>query len=147
MRRALPLLTLLCLAFAPAPPYRPKPDRSKEDLQKLQGAWRRVRITIDGEAHSEVGRETTILIAEDRMKYAVVGKPTNEWVFSLDGKARPPRLDRQGIKGAANGLTYLGVYRLAGDGFVLCSREGARPADFGGAGAGVYVEVYERVKP
>src|SRR5262245_47137700 len=98
MRRVLPLLAVLSLAFAPVPPYRPKPDSGKEDLKKLQGTWERVRVTIGGRVYSEVGNETTIVIADDRMNYSVAGKPTNEWVFTLDGKPKPPLFDRKGIK-------------------------------------------------
>jgi hypothetical protein len=37
MRRVVPLLAVLALAFAPVPPYRPMPDPSQEDLKKMQG--------------------------------------------------------------------------------------------------------------
>jgi hypothetical protein len=35
MRRVLPLLTVLCLGFAPAPVYRERPEPIKNDLQAL----------------------------------------------------------------------------------------------------------------
>jgi uncharacterized protein (TIGR03067 family) len=142
MRRILPLLAVLCLAFAPLP--FPKPDRSDADLKALQGEWHRALVTIDRVVHSEVGSETTIVIAGDRMKYSVAGRPTNEWEFTLDRKARPPRFDRKGLKGHAAGLTYLGIYRIDGDGFTLCSRDGHRPEGFDATGGSVFVEVYRR---
>jgi uncharacterized protein (TIGR03067 family) len=80
------------------------------------------------------------------MKYAVSGKPTNEWEFTLAPKESPKQFDRKGTKGAALGLVYLGVYRIEKDTFVLCSCPGTRPADFGGIGPGVYVETYRRMK-
>src|SRR4051812_25061488 len=89
MRRVLPLLVLLLMGFAPVPPYRPKPDTSKADLKALQGEWHRVRVTVGGTVHTEVGKETTIVITDGRMSYAVAGKPTNEWDFTLNGRARP----------------------------------------------------------
>src|SRR5205823_5143925 len=117
MRRVLPLIVLSSLAFAPAPLPRPRPGPSKSDLKKLQGEWHRVRVTIGGSLISEKGNETTIVIADDRMKYAVAGKPTNEWVFALEGKMSPTWFDRKGTKGHANGLTYLGIYRIEADTF------------------------------
>jgi uncharacterized protein (TIGR03067 family) len=146
MRRIfLPLVAGLCLAFAPAPFPRPmKPGQS--DLKALQGEWDRDRVTIGGILYSEKGRETSILIAQDRMKYAVAGKPTNEWVFTLNKDTKPPELDRKGVKGAALGFTYRGIYRLEGDTFTLCSRDNVRPMDFDTPGTGVYVEVFKRKK-
>ena len=47
MRRGLPLLAVLCLAFAPAPfPRQRRPDASKGDLQAIQGKWDRVLLRI-----------------------------------------------------------------------------------------------------
>src|SRR5262249_41670908 len=100
---------------------------------------------IAGQRHSEEGRETTVVFARDRMKYAVAGQPTNEWVVTLDGKAR--HFDRKGVKGDARGLTYRGHYRLERGTLTLCSREEKRPDGLDSAGAGVYLEVFEKTKP
>jgi uncharacterized protein (TIGR03067 family) len=142
MRRVVPLLIVLSLGFAPAPVYRER--RNADDSKALQGAWHRARVTIDGVHHTETGRETTIEIVGDRMKYAVAGEPSNEWVFTLDVKLG--RLDRKGIKGHADGLAYLGIYRIEGGTFTLCSCDGKRPANFAETGQGVFVEVYKRIK-
>ena len=120
-------------------------DIGKADLKALQGEWRRVRIVIAGEAQSEVGQETTVVFAGDRMKYSVAGKPSNEWAIKLlDGKAK--HFNRKGLKGAAQGLFYRGLYRLEGGTFTLCSREGKRPGELASREWGVYLEVFEKVK-
>ena len=49
MRKVAPFLLaggVLSLAFAPAP--LPKPDPSKEDLERMQGAWLRISATQGG---------------------------------------------------------------------------------------------------
>jgi uncharacterized protein (TIGR03067 family) len=146
MRWVMPLLAALSLALAPAPFPRSKPDEGKAALNVLQGEWSRVRVTVGGVPHSEVGNETTIVITGDRMKYANAGKPSNEWTLRLDGKAAPARLDRKGVSEVVAGFDYLGIYRIEGDTFTLCSCYQRRPTEFGEAGRGVYLEVFERVK-
>jgi uncharacterized protein (TIGR03067 family) len=144
MCRVLLVLAVLSLGLAPAP--LPRPDKSKEDLKRLQGEWHRVRVTVGGNFYLEKPHETTIVVAGDRMKYALAGRPTNEWAFTLDATRGPPRFDRKGVKGDANGLIFRGIYRLDGDTFILCSREGDRPVDFRGAAPSVYVEAFQRKK-
>lgn len=149
MCRVMPLLAaLLSLALAPAPFPRSKPDEEgKAALKALQGEWSRVRVTVSGVPHSEVGNETTVTITGDRMKYTNAGKASNEWTLRLDGKATTPaRLDRKGASAVVTGFDYLGIYRIEGDTFTLCSCYQERPTEFGGAGRGVYLEVFERVK-
>ena len=49
MRRALPLLAVACLAFAPAPFHRDaRVDAGKEDLRRMQGEWVVVSRTRNG---------------------------------------------------------------------------------------------------
>jgi uncharacterized protein (TIGR03067 family) len=145
MRRFLPLAFLLAAGFAPMP--FPRPDPSKEDLKKLQGEWHRVRHTISGGLRSESTSGITILIAGDRMKYAVDGKPAYEWVCTLDRKTRPMRFDRKRPPGAASAVIFWGIYRLEGDTLTLCWHDGERPIDFSETRAGAYTEVFERKKP
>jgi uncharacterized protein (TIGR03067 family) len=148
MRRLLPLFAILCVAFAPAPfPRVSKSGPSKDDLKALQGKWHRVRVTIGGVLRPETGKEPAIVVADNRMDYTVTPNLANTWVFTLDGTTNPTRFDRKGIIGCAKGFTYLGIYRIEGDTFTLCSCDGYRPKSFGDTRAGVFVEVFKRTKP
>jgi uncharacterized protein (TIGR03067 family) len=138
------LFAFASLAFAPLP--FPKPRPAATDLDALQGEWQRVRVTVNGTVYDESKAPTTIVIEGGRMKYAVSGKPTNEWEFTLAPKEGPKQFDRKGTRGAALRLVYLGVYRIEKDTFILCSCPGTRPTNFDGVGIGVYLETFTRKK-
>lgn len=143
--RGVLLFSSLCLAFAPAPPPRPKPDTSAWDLKALQGTWHRVSCTINGRSLA-IGRgETTIAVVGRDMKFFFNGRPTTEWVFTINGKMRPSWLDREEVGFPANGLRR-GIYRIENNAFTLLSSWGNRPRDYG-ARDGVMVEVFTRIKP
>jgi hypothetical protein len=67
MRRLTPLLILVAAGFAPAPP--PKASRSEADLKKMQGAWRLVEATEDGQPLSLRHLRRYVEVVGDRLKY------------------------------------------------------------------------------
>jgi uncharacterized protein (TIGR03067 family) len=144
MRRALPLLILMSLAFAPAPQPRAKPDTTAADLKRLQGVWLRVSSPID--VRSVATSEVTVSIEGRKMSFAFDGRPTRSWSFTLDGRPTLPCLDQGEAGFPANGILR-GIYRLDGDTLTLNSRRGGRPDNFSGNGEGVIVEVFKRKKP
>jgi hypothetical protein len=78
------------------------------------------------------------------MHFAVGGRPTLEWAFTLDAGTKPRRLDRKEV--GPVGVVRLGVYRIDGSTFTLHSSDAARPGDFTGSGDRVVVEVFKRSK-
>ena len=145
MRRTALLVVLSSLAFAPAPVYRVKPDK-RTDLDKMQGAWVRVSISINGQRHEEAVGSTVVIIKGDTMSF---GSPTDTWRLTLDATKSPKRIDRPQLGGS---LCFLEIYKLEGDSLVLCSRESKsesdRPAGFDPAvQPGVWLHAYERKKP
>jgi hypothetical protein len=54
MRRVLPLIAVLLIGFAPAP--FPKPNRSQEDLKKMQGSWELLYTVMNGKREYPSGK-------------------------------------------------------------------------------------------
>jgi uncharacterized protein (TIGR03067 family) len=142
MSPTLPILAALAAAFAPAPfAKRTSSNTAAEDLRTLQGEWRRLSRTIGGRSLG-LGAQTTLTIKGSRMQFAVDGRSTREWTFSLEARTNPRRLDRKEV--GAVGTVRLGIYRIEGDTFTLHSSDAARPGDFTGSGNRVIVEVFKR---
>src|SRR5262249_11679233 len=127
MRRlALVLLAASLVAFAPAPvPKRPRAEPIPADLKAMRGVWHRVGFTPGGAHINEKARTILAVSSAGRMTYA--GGEDEEWTFTLDVHARPPRLDREVVGEASS--ARLGIYRLAGDSLTLCSSQTSRPVD------------------
>jgi uncharacterized protein (TIGR03067 family) len=112
VRCTLPLFALLCVAFAPAPFPKAKPDR-QTDLEKLQGDWDLVSETYRGQTHT---RKMTAVIYKDSL--ALVTKDwTSRYRFTLDPKAKPPTID---MRLAGDSHRMHAVYRLRGDVLTIC---------------------------
>jgi uncharacterized protein (TIGR03067 family) len=148
MRRVLPLLAVLSLAFAPVPPYRPNPDPSKGDLQKLQGAWVRFHCSVDGQVIKERPGGVTAKIEGASMAF---GSPGDTWDVTLDAGKVPKRIDSRNTTRKGKGSVYLGLYRLEGDTLTIVWRRddagGGRPSGFDPAEPNVMLHAYTRKRP
>lgn len=160
MSRAVSLLVaaVLSLAFAPAPPYRPKPDPGKEDLKKMQGTWAVARRSVAGSVSRTDGQDMTVVIEGDRIRFLVKGEVRTEWAITLDPTKSPKVLDRTLVPGkgtvkTANGtpIVHRGIYLLDGDtlrlSHSLTQGSQARPSDFEGSGRNENMYVLKRLKP
>src|SRR5262245_29871738 len=107
MRRVLPLHAVFLLGFAPAPPYRPMPDSSKEDLKAMQGVWT-----------ERFADSAAVTIIGDRMEYS----PNYAWKLTLYTKANPRRVAATGVGSEVAGKTRWGIYRLEGGKLIICWR-------------------------
>jgi uncharacterized protein (TIGR03067 family) len=109
MRRFLPLLVLLSLAFAPAP--LPRPERKADDSKKMQGRWVLVSRLYEGRQTSHV--VAAVEVEGDRWTYV---NAKGDWRASgkmtLDTSKVPRRLDW----GPGQ---HRGVYELRGDTLVF----------------------------
>ena len=129
----MPLLAVLCLAFAPAP--FPKPARGKSDLERLKGSW-----------FGDGGLEARF--DGDRLTYYRNGELVNVYRVTLNAAATPKAIDLKGIGGgAADGRSYLGIYRLEKDTLQMYSRgwSEVRPTTFVPAN-GYHTSVLKRKK-
>jgi uncharacterized protein (TIGR03067 family) len=148
MRRFLPLIAILSLAFAPAPFPRPlKADPGKADLKKMQGEWECVSWSLNGNPLVTVNRRVTAVYDGNRMSCLTNGVATAKWVVTLDPSKEPKRMDLKDVN--APGETLLGIYKLDGDTLTCAFRNQAntseRPTDFNPHRL-MGVEVYKRKK-
>ena len=142
MRRALPLLAVLSLAFAPAP--LPRKERTT-DLERLRGEWKLVSITLQGAPQRWL--PDAVIIEGDRIRYLLGGRAVSEWTLSLDARSSPRRCVMRGMGVAREQEIAVGVYALHGDVLRLCYRytiDGPPAEDFRSDGKGTWVEVLER---
>jgi uncharacterized protein (TIGR03067 family) len=136
MRRVLPLLALLALAFAPAPlPRRAGPDDGRRDLQAMQGTWARM-----------IG-SAAVTIAGDRMEY----HPDHAWKLRLNARANPRRIEAVGIGSEVAGQTRSGIYRLEEGKLIICWGQGSVgnldwPASLDPFQKDLWIEVFTLVK-
>jgi uncharacterized protein (TIGR03067 family) len=140
MRRVLPLIAVLSLAFAPAPFPRPAPSASAiEDLKAMQGEWVRSSLTICGKTDKE---QPGAIIATIRGNHMAFGTPSDTYTFTLDASQSPKWIESS---------MFRGVYEVKGNTLTLCFRMGVnddpRPMSFDPAQQGVWLEVFKRKKP
>ena len=137
MRHALPLLAVLCLAFAPAPLPKQCHADSQRELQAMQGAW------IERFSGSAV-----VTIIGDRMEYS----PNYTWKLMLYTKANPKRVTATGVGSEVAGETRQGIYRLEGEKLTICWRRNSVsklewPVSDAPFHKDFWIEVFSRVKP
>jgi uncharacterized protein (TIGR03067 family) len=142
MRRILPLLALMSLAFAPAP--FPK-DTGKTDLRKLQGEWVQVR-----EEHADFGvmhPQRRLVITGNKATLYPGGDLAIAAVLALDA-GRSPRTLELRFPGASPGQRLMRrSYRLDGDVLELCydpARWEKAPRKISGKEDGLILETYRR---
>jgi uncharacterized protein (TIGR03067 family) len=108
MRSILLLIAVLSPALAPVP--FPKPGQGKSELERLQGSW-----LGDGGLEARFDG--------DRLTYYRNGEMVNVYRVTLNALAAPKAINCKGIGGgAADGRSYLGIYKLEKDKLQLYSR-------------------------
>jgi uncharacterized protein (TIGR03067 family) len=148
MRRFLPLLVLLSLAFAPAP--LPKPDRRAgcADLKAMQGTWYRTSVIANGIEHERTPGGTKIVITDTHLQFP---SPLDAWTITLDAKKSPKHFDYVGNSHYTNDTIFRGIYRLEGDTLILCCNKGPRvedrPTKFESSKDSVWIQVFKRKQP
>jgi uncharacterized protein (TIGR03067 family) len=124
MRTSLIIAAALTLGLAPLP-------RMKTDADRLQGSW----VSDELEARFE----------GDRLTYFRGGRLVNVYRITLDPKPTPKRMDCVGIGGgAADGRTYLSIYRLDGDDLTMAARGWSDPRPEKFTDPGLHVEALKR---
>ena len=131
MRRLLPLLVLLCLAFAPAP--LPKRERPGKEVLDLYGVW-----------ENDKGR---MIITVTHLKF--LSKNAFQYELRVDPSASPRAYDLIGVGGtAAEGVRWQGIYKVEGDTLTRCYRQAknGRPTGFADKSQGAITAVHRRVR-
>ena len=137
MRRILPLLTVLCLGFAPAP--FPRPIRG--ELKALQGQWEQIRY--QGRSPGLNGPEVFVF----RGNHLIHRK--RSWRVRIDPSHSPKVLDLKepGTMSGAK-VTLQGIYKLEGDTLTFCYRDetgsGGRLSAFDTSSPATHLHVLKR---
>src|SRR5262245_25958404 len=116
MRRLLPPLVVLCLAFAPAP--FPKRDRQSKELLALYGVW-------DNKGGDRLEFTPTHMKSLRNTGF--------QYHLSVNPSTNPKTYDLTGVKGtAAEGMSWKGIYKVEGDTLTRHYRTAnkGRPASF-----------------
>ncbi len=139
MRRVLPLIAVLSLAFAPAP--FPKPHQSKHDFKKMQGMWRQTYLLEKGK-RVKLPYKKIWLFEEDRIYEVLDDAVIHILWFSLDARASPRSIDIRSSRDDPS--PGLGRYRLEGDTLTLCFGDKKRPDGLSGDEGRVLVWIWVR---
>jgi uncharacterized protein (TIGR03067 family) len=91
MPRVLPLLAVVSLAFAPAPPPR---EQNKDDLTLLQGEWELVRMIDQRGRVADLDADERAVLSFSGRRCSFRDGPANttEWVITLDSSCTPKRI-------------------------------------------------------
>lgn len=111
------------------------------DLERLQGAWRAVRIEKGGNpVPNEVAAIVRYIFDDDRVLLMEGDQKAGEGVIRLDPASDPKAFDFTATGGPQEGTTALGIYRIEGDALTMCLGD-ERPSQFTGAGDAALVEL------
>ena len=96
----------------------------KADLQKLQGTWVGVAMTIDGKPKGSGVSSWRLTIKGTELKYSWPGDPLNHRISAMDPRPNPRRIELRDeqYKGGATSVPgrYKCVYTIEGDTLKLC---------------------------
>jgi uncharacterized protein (TIGR03067 family) len=123
---------------------------AKKDAEALQGTWKMVSLTIDGEGATERVSSSKLVVAGDRFTPTVDGQAI-PCTFTLDPSAKPKAIDLTYTSGDLKGRTVKGIYKFDGDTFVMCRTlrpDDDRPEHFSSeSGSKLVLVIWERSKP
>jgi uncharacterized protein (TIGR03067 family) len=121
----LPVGMLLVASLAGCGQREPKPveDKKPDDLEKLQGKWKVIKVEVGGKSVQELTGE--MFTIEDN-KY-INHKTKRVYTFKTDATKKPGIIDLY----VKDRRTAVGIYMLEGDTVTFCFREGdKRPKEF-----------------
>jgi uncharacterized protein (TIGR03067 family) len=118
---AIALLAGLLLAAAPTS----ENDDPREDLEKLQGAWRADSLQIKGNHLPPLeARSLRLLFAKDTFRVEQGGRVTVRGTFTIDATRKPKTIDlaiTETVQAENQGAMVLGIYELGKGTLTLCT--------------------------
>ena len=130
MRLLLIGCALACATFAPA---RADDDTAKKELKALQGTWKVVAATHDGDALDRIVGGT-LVIKDNNFTVKTKGGTELKGDLMLVPAKKPKHIDFVHQDGMLKDKTWEGIYELKGDTLKLCYAEAdsekARPSEF-----------------
>ncbi len=117
-------------AAAPKVPTKPAAGtRAPSDQERLQGVWRIVSVTADGQKVEQAEIKDCRLRVEDDTVTLTVGREADVGTLSIDPTRKPKWID---VK-VGDGRRGTGIYQLDGDTLKVCAVDGRsdpRPTSF-----------------
>ncbi len=145
------LLAVVAVTSAPLSRAADGPDDAEKVLKSLQGKWRLVALTVDGQELGEQNYGVSVLVHEGKTQTIQInGENRGSYDVEITPSEEPARIDLASVDGPTKGRKYPGIYKLEGDRLTVCTSRDPdlRPADFASKpGTRVTLAVYERQKP
>jgi uncharacterized protein (TIGR03067 family) len=118
---AIALLAGLLLAAAPAS----ENDDPREDMERLEGAWRGDSLQIKGNyLLTQEARSLLLLFAKDTFRVEQGGRVTVKGTFTLDATHKPKTIDlaiTETVQAENKGTMVLGIFELDKSTLTLCT--------------------------
>jgi uncharacterized protein (TIGR03067 family) len=132
MRRILPLLAVLCLAFAPAPFPRPRNgpnDPRPDDLRRMQGTWV-FAYNVQKGVQTRATSDSRWVIAGDTLTTIRDGEVASRCCLRLDTNTKPGSIDLRNNRNSRDFTA--GRYSVTDDLLTISLGFEARPRDLSG---------------
>jgi uncharacterized protein (TIGR03067 family) len=128
----------------------PAEDANRKDLERLQGDWQAVSMTIDGMPLPDDDAQALFRTIKGK-QYTVFhfSKQLGRGTFTIDASARPRRIDARPDGPAGKAGPMLGIYEIEDGRFRICFAAAGkdRPTNFAAKkGSGHTLSVWEREK-
>ena len=111
----------------------PSPDRTKEDVARLQGVWAIVSVEIEGKPLAMESLKDSRLTIQGKQYSFKLNQTNLEFTFKLNVSQAPRAIDLIVTEGAQKGKVYQGIYKFEKDRYVICrgtTPERSRPTEF-----------------
>jgi uncharacterized protein (TIGR03067 family) len=115
----------------------------KSDLDRLQGTWETVKVTVEGKEIPAEGKKTLLVFKANKLTITNVGAPGAELTIALDETNKPKTLTT--FVGKKKEMTI--IYRLEGDTLTLAMPKPGSPAPTSFDAKDALVLTLKRAKP
>jgi uncharacterized protein (TIGR03067 family) len=141
------LSVLLALGFLTGAGGAPQADRSKKDLDHMQGSWQAVALEVKGTpGGADVVEKLKLIVKKDHYAVKANGKDHVSAKVVLRAGKKPKELDLV----QETGPVYKGIYEIDGDTLKIClslSSDAGRPKRFATEeGSNTALFTWERTK-
>jgi uncharacterized protein (TIGR03067 family) len=136
--------------IAPVSSDQPK-EKAKEEKQKLQGTWKLLSITQDGQESDKSNDDIQLIFSGDDFSAKVPSGDDHKGTFKVNPASKPRAIDIMLTEGPEKDKTAEGIYELKGDELRLCiAKPGnkGRPTEFASKpDSGILLVIAKRAKP
>jgi uncharacterized protein (TIGR03067 family) len=91
-----------------------------EELRRLDGMWRQIKVVRDGEALSPVELEYAFAFHAGEVSTYQCGDLVATSRITLDPGFQPKWIHERHVSGPLRGKVFVGIYKLEGDTLTVC---------------------------